>query len=111
MQRTWTSVGHDHNGTEDQRARLAGMFSRLSWQEFVVGMEMPMMQGLGIQAAIKELRLPKVSHIADSNEMAPYGLYGIRCHYRNGMAQVYICDEGSQLVVLASDFEPAAVAG
>jgi hypothetical protein len=83
------------------------MFDRLEWQElFPAGVTMAMMPGEAIKAAIAELRLPKVSHVATSNEMAPYGLIGIRAHYKNGTANVYLVDEGCQIVVLCSDFYP-----
>lgn len=104
--RDWMKVGAEHSDGEHNRARLGAAFAGLVWQEIPVGgsLEMPMMQGEGIKAAIRELRLPKVSHVADSNELAPYGLYGIRAHYKNGRADVYVIDEGSCLVVVAVDF-------
>ncbi len=106
MQRTWTSVGSEHNADDSKRARLAAMFDRLEWQELKPDTVEAMMPALGIRAAIKELRIPKVSHYAISRELAPYGLYGIRGHFTNGQAEVYLCDEGSRMVVLASDFHP-----
>jgi hypothetical protein len=106
MERNWTSVGAEHNGTDSQRVRLAAMFDRLEWKPIVAGEQVAMMPALGIRAAIDELRIPKASHYAISNEMAPYGLYGIWGHYKNGCAEVYVCDEGTRLVVLASDFHP-----
>jgi len=106
MKRNWTQTGRDHNGTDEQKALLGGMFDRLEWQELYPGMELPMMPGEAIKATIVELRLPKVSHVALSNEMAPYGLIAARAHYKNGTANVYLVDEGSQLVVLCSDFYP-----
>jgi len=108
MERSWTDKGVEHNGTPEQKEQLAGMFDRLEWLDTSQGLTMAMMPGEGIKAAIEELRIPKVSHVADSHEMAPYGLYGIRGHFSNGRADVYLCDEGSSLVVLASDFYPNA---
>lgn len=104
MQRNWTQVGHEHNGTQEQRDRLSDAFDALDWQP--IPCTMSGMGGLGIQACINELRLRNVSHVAESHELAPYGLYGIRCGFANGSARVYVCDEGSQMVVLASDFYP-----
>ena len=105
-ERTWTNVGIDYNSTPELKVKLAGMFDRLEWLDVSEGITMGMMPGEGIKAAIEELKIPKVSHVATSNEMAPYGLYGIRGHFSNGRADVYLCDEGSSLVVLASDFYP-----
>ncbi len=107
MERNWTQVGRDHNGTDEQKTILGGMFDRLEWQEiFPAGITLPMMPGEGLKEAIRELGLPKVSHVAISNEMAPYGLMAARAHYKNGTANVYLADEGSRLVVLCSDFYP-----
>lgn len=106
MERTWTTRGCEYNGTNEQKTALAGMFDRLQWQEIGQGITVPMMPGEAIKEAIVQLRLPKVSHIALSNEMAPYGLVGIRAHYKNGRADVYLCDEGTNCVVLCSDFYP-----
>jgi len=102
MRRTWTTIAAEHNSTTAQRSRLAGCFDALVWRALPV--EVGMMPGENIKAAISELNLPKVSHIAVSHELAPYGLYGIRCRYSDGLAQVYLIDEGSQCSVLASDF-------
>lgn len=107
MARTWTKVGAHHSDGHEKR--LAAILAALDWRELKpVGNSEAIMPALGIMAAIRELRLPKVSHYAISHELAPYGLYGIRAHYKNGRADVYVVDEGSQLVVLASDFYPKA---
>ena len=104
--RNWTLVGRDHNATDSQRKTLGAYFDHLEWQVIPQDgtLTLPLMPGEGIASAIRELRLPKVSHVAVSNEMAPYGLYGVRARYKNGVAYVYLCDEGSNIVVLASDF-------
>ena len=100
MKRTWTEVGKEH--TEDHQEEIAGMIERLNWQS--IPCEMAMAPGEAIKAVIKELRIPKVSHVASSHEMAPYGLLGIKAHYKNGDANIYLVDEGSSTVVIASDF-------
>lgn len=100
--RTWTQVGREH--TEGKRKELSEMFNRLEWQ--AIPCEMAAMPGEGIKAAIKELKIPKVSHVAASHELAPYGLMGIRAHYKNGDARIYLVDEGVGITVLASDFYP-----
>lgn len=100
MKRTWTQVGREH--TEGKRGEIAGMIDRLNWQ--AIPCEMAAMPGMAIKAVIKELRIPKASHVASSHEMAPYGLLGIKAHYKNGDANIYLVDEGCQTVVIASDF-------
>ena len=100
MKRTFTQVGKEH--TEDKEAEIGGMIDRLNWQ--AIPCEMGMMPGEAIKNVIKELRIPKVSHVAASHEMAPYGLLGIKAHYKNGDANIYLVDEGCATVVIASDF-------
>lgn len=105
MQRTWTQVGKAHN-----RATVERAITSIEWLEIPKGgtLEAPMMPGEGIKAAIQQLRIPKVSHVAWSSELAPYGFYAIRGHYANGDAEVYIVDMGTHLVPVCSDFHPAA---
>jgi hypothetical protein len=103
MARNWTKVGADHSRTAVERAILT-----LEWREIPKEgtLEAPMGPGEGIKAAIRELKIPRVSHVAWSNQMAPYGFYGIRGHYPNGDAEVYIVDEGTHLSPVCSDFHP-----
>ena len=105
MTRPWPRIGTPHS--QHHEARLGAIFARLAWHPLTPETEEAAMPALGIRAAIRELRLPKVSHYAIGHELAPYGLYGIRAHYRNGTAEVYLVDEGSQMLVLASDFSPS----
>jgi len=56
------------------------------------------MAGDGIKAAIKEFKLPRVSHIAISDELSPFGLYGINSHFNNKSIRVFIVDIGVELV-------------
>ena len=107
MERNWTNIGSEYNSTPEQRKKLSAIFEVLEWETVTPdGLTWPMMPALALEEAIKELRLPKVSAVAQSNAMAPYGLIAARCKYTNGMAEVYIVDEGSTLKVLASDFYP-----
>ena len=100
MERTWTEVGKEH--TKNKQEEVAAMIDRLEWQS--IPCTMPMGPGEGLKSVIKELRIPKVSHVAFSHEMAPYGLMGVKAHYKNGDANVYMVDEGSNIVIIASDF-------
>ena len=100
MQRTWTEVGKKHS--EGKQEELAEMFDRLEWQS--IPCTMPMAPGEGLKGVIKELHIPKVSEVAYSHELAPYGLMGVKAHYKNGDATIYMADEGSNIVVIATDF-------
>lgn len=99
--RNWTQIGQAEGFS---KGRIEAAILNMEWT--TIPKTMPMSQGLGIKAAIKELRIPKVSHIADSNQLAPYGFYGIRAHYANGDADIYIVDRGSDLIPVCSDFTP-----
>jgi hypothetical protein len=110
MQRTWMKVGAEHTATEKQRAEVLKAIEAMEWQRIpgpdekalVVGM----MPGENIKECIRELRLPKVSAIAISNEMAPYGLYGIESNFKNRRARLYVLDKGHVCTPLCSDFWP-----
>lgn len=109
FQRNWTTVGAELELDPEarrtpSREEYARLFADLEWEP-VTG-EKPMLPGLAIKEAIKELRIPKVTRIAISHELAPYGLYGIEGNYRNGRALVYIVDRGAVLTPVASDFYP-----
>ncbi len=112
--RTWTEIGTPLIGRrlEDghlTRPLVEQAIEMLRWLDAEQDMDLPMIPGLGIQAAIKELRIPKVSQVAISHELAPYGLYGIEGNYKNGRAHVYVVDVGSELIPIASDFWPAVL--
>ncbi len=102
MERTWTIVGKEH--TEGKEEELGEMFNRLEWHGLPY--TMAAMPGLAIKLVIKELRIPNVTQVSCSHELAPYGLMGIKARYKNGDAIVYLVDEGCQTLVLASDFYP-----
>jgi hypothetical protein len=118
MQRTWTDVGRvmyepgtddyerpkDETGQHFTQDMIVGAIDALDWQPTEGVTTLPMVPGLGIKHAITELRIPKVSHFAIGNGLAPYGLYGIEGHYKNGRARVYVIDRGSDLLPVASDF-------
>lgn len=107
MERNWTEVGAEYNSTPEQRVKLSRIFEALDWKDIPpAGMDMAMMPAMALDAAIKELNLPKVSAVATSNELAPFGLVAARAKYKNGIVEVYLLDEGSKIVVLASDFYP-----
>lgn len=116
MQRTWTTVGAELELERDDdipggprrfkpsQERYARLFDGLKWEP-AAGSK-PMLPGLAIKEAIRELGIPKVSRIAISHELAPYGLYGIEGNYKNGRALVYLVDTGGKVTPIASDFYP-----
>jgi hypothetical protein len=115
MQRNWTTVGQKLAGMELEdgvqvidQAAVVRAIGTVEWQEIPEGgtISVAMMPGEGIKEAIKQLRIPKVSHIAISNELAPFGFYGIRGHYKNGDAEVFLVDTGCSITPVCSDFYP-----
>jgi hypothetical protein len=108
-QRTFTTIGSEYTkGREDQ---FSAIFDSLKWEP-VTGSK-PFAQGEAIKAAIQQLRIPKVSEVAlhgvweDPGERgSAYGVYGIRGHYKNGTAEVFIIDSGVGITVLCSDLYP-----
>lgn len=105
---TWTKIGAPYNGTEPLRKRVQSAIDGLEW--LAPPVELPFCPGEGIKNLIKVLRLPKVSHVAHSSDLAPYGFLGVRCQYTDGTAEVYAVDEGSSTVVVRSDFHPNELA-
>ena len=103
MIRTWTEVGKQHSGTEEAKAGIQKAIDGLDWS-IKPGDELPMMPGLAINKLLKEFNLPKVSWLAISSDLAPYGFYGIEANYRNGRARICFVDEGSRLVPVVHDF-------
>lgn len=99
----WTTVGAPVV-PESARDRFRRVAERAEW--LAVPCTLSLSAGMALDAAIKELRLPKVSHVVEMPDLAPYGLVGARCHYRNGDADVWICDRGSDLLPIVSVFTP-----
>lgn len=112
MNINWTQTGAPVMQDEGiSREHVQAVIDRLEWQEIPKNgtLEVAMGPGLAIKAAIKEFHMPKVSHVAVANDLAPYGFYGIRAHYSNGDVDVFILDLGTELVALRSDFTPKEV--
>lgn len=97
MRIDYTAAGKAHTETEDQRKILANAIGRMKW-ETDFSQPVAFMPGEGIKAFIREFRIPKVSAFAISNELAPYGLYGVRASYKNADVDLFVVDEGSVLV-------------
>ncbi len=88
--------------SQDCQGMIIHWCDQMEWQELLPppGLSLPMMPGEAIKATIRQLRLPEVSHVAISNQMAPYGLYGIRCRYTDGPAEIFLLDIGTETLVL-----------
>lgn len=116
-QQNWTKTGEEFIGKPVDPAEWPGVITsrdmvvkaieNLEWQEVPNhGLEMGIAEAMAIETAIRDYKIPKVSHVATSPDLAPWGFYGIRGHYSNGVAEIYILDLGSQLATVRSDFTP-----
>lgn len=117
MERYWTKVGAECMGLDLEapplvrrplsRRRVTRAIKALKWQ--AIPCTLGAMPGLGINATIKDFRL-KATHVAVTNELAPYGFYGIRATYKDGSGELYVLDTGTALIPLVSDFYRKAAA-
>lgn len=97
MKIDWTKIGGEYNGTKELKTKLLAAHSRLTWLDLKDKPTMGMMQGMGIKSAIKNFHIP-ATHVSETSELAPYGLYGIRGKYENGTVDILIIDEGIAIV-------------
>jgi len=100
LNRTWTEVGEQY--TRDKQEAIAAMIERMEWR--TLPCEMGMGPGMAIKEAIKTFKIPKVSRVATSNEMAPYGLLAVEGNYKNGRGQIFMVDDGLSVTPLCTDF-------
>ena len=104
MERNYTGVGKSEG---IDKAVLDQEIDALEWQEFVNGKSEAFAPAYVINDAIFNLKIPNVSHYAISKHgIDGMGLVGIRGHYNNGRADVYILDIGVHATVMATDFYP-----
>jgi hypothetical protein len=102
----WTNTGAEMAPPE-RREDLAGMFRRLEWHSPAEKRSEAMAPALAIKQCTKEFRL-RLRRYAISNEMAPYGLYGVEFFSRHPddkrpiICRLFVCDRGSDCVPLAS---------
>jgi hypothetical protein len=99
VKRNWTQVGVNYS--HGKRPMISKAIDHMKWQ--VVLCDMAFAPGEGIKVAIQQFKIPKVSQVAFSQELAPYGLLGIQGHYKNGVARIYILDAGERLIPICSD--------
>jgi hypothetical protein len=98
MRVSFTKVGAEYtSGREDQ---ISQAVQRAQWHP--IPYKMSFSGGEGLKAAIKEFRIPKVSHAADYYDFVSgiphpegeFGLLGVRGHYTNGVVDVIFVDFG-----------------
>jgi hypothetical protein len=96
----WMNVGKEH--WEGNQREIEAIINRVKWQEIKPGMTMPFMQGAAINSLMENFKLPKASHVCDSHELAPFGLVGIRAHFKNADVDFFAVDEGTHISALCA---------
>lgn len=109
MRIDYTKIGAEFTSTEREREKLLKAVDVIDgggdgpgqWAGWLpvpmdgTPLTVAMLPGDSIKEAIKQLRLPRVSHVAISAACSPYGLYGIRAHYKGDQTvDVFIMDTG-----------------
>lgn len=94
----WFNVGKDH--WKDNQNTIKAYCEAIQWHELPY--KMAFMPGEAIKTLIKEAHIPNVSHVGDSHEMSPYGLVGIRAHYKNQDVEVFAVDHGTHISPLCA---------
>jgi len=93
------------HGQED---KIKDEIEHAQWETVEPGKTYPMGQGMAVQSAIKEFKIPKVSHVALYGMLSNLGLYGIRGHYKNGTVEIFFVDDGVSLTPVAAN-EPESM--
>lgn len=114
MTRNWTTVCDDlfdgsvkkESGRTLTRESVENAAKRMKWLTVPEDghLTLAAMPGMAINAVITEFRIPKVTKVAVSHALAPYGLYGIEGNYSNGRARIFVIDTGSGVTPVFSDF-------
>lgn len=109
----WTKIGTEYH---ESKEAVINTIEGLEWIDIIEnmylskqdhGITLPFTQGEGIKSAIKEFKIPKVSHIA-YNGMFNHcgntlGLYGIYGHYKNADVKLYFVDSGDCLTPICTE--------
>lgn len=103
----WTDIGLEEV-PKTNRKLVSEYIDRIEWQRIPKGgsLSVAMMPGENIKEVIKQLKLRAVTHIAISHDMAPFGLYGVRNRFKNGVADIFMVDNGCEVAIIRSDFIP-----
>jgi hypothetical protein len=102
MQRNWTKVGTEIVG--DRQEQIGKIFDSAEW--LPLPQTMSMAAGYLVKEAVRQLGLKAVRRVFDTNKLAPFGLVGIENAYKNGLARIYVVDEGCDATIICTDFFP-----
>lgn len=107
VQRSWSEPNSAYY--KDKKEEFEKAITEMEWKLVTSEMQLPLSTGFAIKEFVNKLQLPRVSHIALSNDFAPYGFYGLRTHYGDGQVEIYILDTGLAGAVICSDKHPMPV--
>jgi len=96
MKIDWYQVACEY--WQGNETKLEAICKRVVWE--AMPCKVAYMPGKAIEALIKQFHIPSVSHIAVSADLAPFGLIGVRAHYKNAEVDIFAVDEGSSLCPL-----------
>ena len=105
MKRTFTEVGKLSGYTPEE---IENAISRIDWEVFRRD-NLPFCQGEAIRKVVNGCNIPlkKISRMALHGVIKEsHGFYGLDVKYKNGQAQIYMADNGCEIVILATDFTP-----
>ena len=118
--RDWTQVGREfydptapgwsaeyrlETGRYPNRALLGRIFDRLDWIPVNNSTLLSFASSMAIVGFIREFGIPRVSHVAESADLAPFGLIAVRGHYNDNGTTVnaYAVETGTTAIPLAMD--------
>lgn len=94
----WMAVSKEH--WEGNTSKIEAAISRMEWA--TLPCDMGFAQGEAIKGIIKNFNLKNVTHVSDSHDLAPFGLVGIRAHFKNADVDFFAVDEGVAVVMLCA---------
>jgi hypothetical protein len=94
----WMSVGAKY--TDGRHVEFADYFKNANWMK--VPCTIGMSPAIALEEVMKKFNLPKASHITIINDCAPYGLYGIKTKFRQGIVDFFVLDVGDIITPLAA---------
>lgn len=103
----FTEIGKREGYTQ---AAIVHAAAHLTWEDMQEGKKLPLSQGMAIQKVITDCKMPYPDKVAVFGTIGinseEHGFYGIEATYSNGVAKIYIADNGCSLTPVAMEFTP-----
>ena len=110
----WMQVGEKEVAEESRPAFLEAI-KHMEWETDRES-KMPMSQGMAINEAIRQLRIPKVSAVSFhggfwGDHGFTYGILGIEGYYKNDTrVRLYVVDDGTGITPIMAEVNQKAIA-